>query len=816
MDCKFSGCNGTVIDGFCDECGRNPIIVEEAVLSTTTVARPVGFTSRITGARRPNATSATGMSVGSNASGVSGRISRRGSSHGSSSRRRALGGGLVQMPIIPSMDPLLKIMKNPRVPESKCYCPNCKKKVNPEKNFCTNCRTPYNFKPALSAGNIVAGQYEIKGPMAFGGLGWIYLGMDLKLNRWVVLKGLLNSKDEASALAAAEEKKFLSAVKHGKIVGIYNFVNHKNEQYIVMEYVGGKTLKEIKKENGSLNPEQAISYILGILPAFSYLHEQKLVYLDFKPDNVLQEGEDVKLIDMGAVRKIDDQNGDIYTTPGFHPPELDNNCDKNDPFYMVVNETTDLYTIARSLLVLMLDFSNTGTHKYTIPAPNELMFTVPSKPFEDAGIDFGKYTATLKDGNPLPSWLEFIPESKTFIGYAPPGLSSIDVTVKANTSSKIHTINFTINLPFVENESLYRFCLKATDKNPDLRYQNVEEMSGQLLGILREIVVKKGTPIPRFESNEFMHERNNAESSILKHTWSNLPILKMDQEDEAASEVFSTGNISDVEQRIKNYISIIKSKPKSSEACLRLADFLIENIVTNVKDFDTVMKYLDLAMATDPFDWRPDWYAGKLYLSMGQYKEAVECFDKVYHEMPGELTPKLALALALEGSNKNNEAIAFYDIVSKIDPSFSMASFGLARCHNPDKYKIIEAYSRIPAESANYSQAQLIMVNILINLTPISPNDLLKADEIFKTIKREDIPRYETEADFALKIAQVIEKTGSTNTPKTFLNIPPKKSADFKLHAEKMLRICARQAQDKNLRIQYVERANAVRPTTLF
>ena len=816
--CSFKGCGGAVIDGFCEDCGRSPTVeVQQAVLQTVSV-RASGFTSRVTGARRPSALSHSTVGSSSNASG---RSTKRGSSRGSSSRRRALGGGLVQMPIIPSSDPLLKIMANPRIPDSKCYCSVCppdangvRKKVNPDKTFCPNCRTPYNFKPALSAGDVVAGQYEIKGPMAFGGLGWIYLGMDLKLNRWVVLKGLLNTKDEASALAAAEEKKFLSAVKHGKIVGIYNFVNHKSESYIVMEYVGGKTLKEIRKENGLLSPEQAISYILGILPAFGYLHEQGFAYMDFKPDNVLQEGEDVKLIDMGAVRKIDDPNGDVYTTVGYHPPELD---DKNPDATFTVDTTTDLYTIARALMVLMIDFPLTGTHRYTVPSPNELMFTIPSKPFDDANIGMAKYSATLKDGKMLPTWITFNPDTKTFFGTAPNGISSIEVTVKAANTTKIHTQDFIINLPFAATESLYRFCLKATDKNPDLRYQNAEEMAGQLLGILREIVVKKGIEIPRFESAEFMHERNVHDAvSLLKGSWMNLPILKMDQEDEAASEVFSAGNVSNVGQRVKNYVEIIKNKPKSSEACLRLADFLIEQHVTNTKDFELVMKYLDAAMAVDPFDWRPDWYAGKLYLSMEKYKEAVECFDKVYHEMPGELTPKLALALALEGAGRIDEATIFYDVVSKIDHSFSMAAFGLARCHNPNKIKILEAYGRITPESATYAQAQLIMINVLVKLAPVSVEDIVKASDIFKTVKREDIARYETEADFALTIAVSLENIQTFGKVSEILGIKPKQPSDFKLHAEHALRLCARQAQDKQVRIHYVERANTVRPLTLF
>lgn len=843
--CSYTGCSGSVVDGFCDECGRGPKVETPVIASNATAAvnatgRVAGITSRVSGARRPTAKAFTGTAnTGSHGSNASGRSSRRGSSRGSSSRRRALGGGLVQMPVIPSMDPALKIMSNPRVPDSKCFCPVCpadangnRKKVNPDKKFCPNCGSSYNFKPTLQAGDVIAGQYEIKGAMAFGGLGWIYLGIDNKLGgRWVVLKGLLNSKDEALLLAAAEERKFLSAVKHGKIVSIYNFVTFKGESYIVMEYVGGKTLKEIRKENGPLPVEQAISYILGILPAFTYLHEQKLVYMDFKPDNVLQEGEDVKLIDMGAVRRIGDPGGDIYTTLGYQPPELDDS-DKDASFN--IDETTDLYTIARALMVLMLDFPLTGKYKYSVPPPNELMFVVPNKPFDDLGLSMAKYSATMKDGSPIPSWLSFNPDSRTFYGTAPVGIAFIEVTVKAQGPLKNGSIDFTIDLPFVEHESLYRFCLKATDKNPDNRFQNAEEMTGQLMGILREIVVKKGTQIPRFESPEFMPERDPG-SEIVDQTvaWKYLPMLKVDQEDEAVSEVFSISNIGILDDRIEAITKLIKAKPKSSEACLRAADYVIEALAdyepkktVYEETVDTVMKYLDAAMAIDPFDWRPDWYCGKLYLAVGKFIEAVECFDKVYGEMPGELAPKLALAIALEGAKRYQEADIFYDVVSKIDPSFAMAAFGLARCRSGSRFGMIDALQRVPNGSASYSESQLAIVNTLVDssVAPPSVDELATASDIIKAIHRTDISRYETEARLALELSRQIEtgeiktsfKVGAPIKPILGIGIDPRypKAKSFREHAEHAYRLCARQVQDRDERIKYVDMANEVRPTT--
>ena len=80
-----------------------------------------------------------------------------------------------------------------------------------------------------------------------------------------------------------------------------------------MEYVGGTSLKDLLKErmqrNGQVRPDAGrpgLAYILEILPAFSYLHDVGLLYCDFKPDNIIQVGDAVKLIDMGGVRRIDD------------------------------------------------------------------------------------------------------------------------------------------------------------------------------------------------------------------------------------------------------------------------------------------------------------------------------------------------------------------------------------------------------------------------------------------------------------------------------------------------------------------------------
>jgi len=346
MECQRPGCTGEIVDGVCEDCGRPP--VGKSLLANEPQAGN-GLSS---------------MTLYSGTVGSPRTASRRHtsrSSRGSSSRRQSLGGGLVSIPPQPSQDPLKLVMAVAEVPERKRYCPGCDAKVNRTKGFCPQCGNEYNFEPSLKTGEIVNNKFEVKGAIAFGGLGWIYLAWDQVLSRWVILKGLLNAKDEASAAAAVAERQFLAAVKHPKIVGIYDFVQYGSEGFIVMEYVGGQTIDSLRKARTVLPVEEAISYILGILPAFSYLHANNFVYCDFKPDNFMLEGDDVKLIDMGGVRRIDDPNGDIYGTKGFMAPEAADNPEA----------VSDLYTIGRSLAVMVMDFKYQTTFENSLPSPGE-------------------------------------------------------------------------------------------------------------------------------------------------------------------------------------------------------------------------------------------------------------------------------------------------------------------------------------------------------------------------------------------------------------------------------------------------------------
>lgn len=361
MTCAEPGCTGTVVDGYCDVCGTAP-----PAPGSTPVPPPVQ--SKATAASRP-----TARSKGS---------ARTGSSRSSSTRGR-LGAGVVTMPRIPKGDPAAAILTDPRVPEGSRFCGNtdCGKPVGRGtdgtpgrvEGFCTQCGTRYSFVPKLSRGDLVGGQYEVQGAIAHGGLGWIYLAVDRNVhNRWVVLKGLINSTDADAMAAAAAEVLTLSEVEHPNIVRIYNFVEHLDAGatapvgYIVMEYVGGTSLKQIRKaRNAPLPPDQAVAYLVEIAPAVAYLHAQGLAYCDFKPDNVMQTDEQLKLIDLGAVISMDDEESAIFGTAGYQAPEIA----QTGP-----TVASDVYTVGRTLAVLVMDVPQAhGRFVDELPGPD----TVP-------------------------------------------------------------------------------------------------------------------------------------------------------------------------------------------------------------------------------------------------------------------------------------------------------------------------------------------------------------------------------------------------------------------------------------------------------
>ena len=292
--------------------------------------------------------------------------------------------GTDDIPPVPRIDPSSALLRDPQVPEHDRWCRHGGKphpvgrsrEGHPGlvRGFCPQDGTPYSFVPPLAAGALVAGQYEVRGALAHGGLGWIYLAVDRNVDdRWVVLKGVLDASDPAALAAARAERQFLAQLSHPNIVAIHNFVRHVDDNgtaadYIVMAYIGGSTLAQVRDaraDQGALPVAHALTYMIKVLPALGHLHAEGHVYSDFKPDNVMQCERHLTLIDMGAVARIDDADAVVYGTVGYHAPEV---------VRAEFSPASDLYTVGRTLAVLALGIEAAQNGTATeLPADHPLL-----------------------------------------------------------------------------------------------------------------------------------------------------------------------------------------------------------------------------------------------------------------------------------------------------------------------------------------------------------------------------------------------------------------------------------------------------------
>src|SRR5918998_3147841 len=291
---------------------------------------------------------------------------------------------LVTLPEMPVADHMVPVLEDPQVPEHKRFCsnPECRHEVGRARNgrsgrvegFCTQCRTRFLFRPPLRPGELVGdGQFKVEGAIAHGGLGWVYRAWDCWVPRWVVLKGLIDPDDPDNRQAAVAELAALAEASHPNIVTVLTVVRHphpltgRDVDYIVMECLSGKSLQQLLQERPSSDPylpvDQVCTFALEVLAALDHLHMKRgLLYCDLSADNVIYSTDGVKLIDLGAVRRIDDRDNRVWGKPGYQDP----NIATHGP-----SVATDLYTVARMMALLSFPFPG-FLRNDPIPGPDEV------------------------------------------------------------------------------------------------------------------------------------------------------------------------------------------------------------------------------------------------------------------------------------------------------------------------------------------------------------------------------------------------------------------------------------------------------------
>ena len=171
------------------------------------------------------------------------------------------------------------------------------------------------------------GRYRIQRKLGAGGMADVYLAEDQELGRRVAIK-ILNDRhanDDQFIERFRREAKNAAALNHPNIVSIYDRGNAEDTYYIAMEFLDGRSLKELIVGRGAAPINVAIEYARQILSALRFAHRHGIVHRDIKPHNVLVDGEGrVKVTDFGIARAGTSQmteTGSIVGTAQYLSPE---------------------------------------------------------------------------------------------------------------------------------------------------------------------------------------------------------------------------------------------------------------------------------------------------------------------------------------------------------------------------------------------------------------------------------------------------------------------------------------------------------------
>ncbi|MFF9025126.1 serine/threonine-protein kinase [Streptomyces eurythermus] len=812
--CQRPGCQGVYEDVgggglYCDTCGLAPVVSAGGpssgggmvVSPATGVAKGATDGAGSRSARTSSQSSRSRRSVSGRLSrSVSGKSTGRlvsvrssGASTGSSARGR-LGAGLVSVPQVPRPDPHAMVLERPEVPERKRFCSrsDCGAPVGRARGdrpgrtegFCTKCGHPYSFVPKLRAGDIVHGQYEVAGCLAHGGLGWIYLAVDRAVSdRWVVLKGLLDTGDQDAMAAAISERRFLAEIEHANIVRIYNFVEHLDQRtgsldgYIVMEYVGGKSLKEIanarRAPDGRRDPlpvEQACAYGIEALEALGHLHSRNLLYCDFKVDNAIQTEDQLKLIDMGAVRRMDDVESAIYGTIGYQAPEVA----ETGP-----SVASDLYTVGRTLAVLTFDFQGyTTVYADSLPDPDTIEVFRRYESF---------YRLLVRATDPDPD--------RRF--------GSAQEMAEQLTGVLREVVALGTGQPRPALSTLFGPEVKVTDT------ELFPPLDGDVsrLGARRD----RKRPAPAPAPAALVRPVDTPAAALA------LPLALVDPGDPAAGFLAGLPASGPAE-----LIGALAAAPEQT------VETRLRQIRARLESGETRAALTSLAGLEEerPDDWRVVWQRGVAALATGDFEGAALAFDAVYDAFPGESAPKLALGLCAEVLGQPDNAAEYYRLVWTTDRSFVSAAFGLARVRLAagDRRGAVRTLESVPESSIHYTAARVAAVRARLRGRTPGPGDVPFGDDLTAAAGQvEALQAYGLDpARRARLSAEVLGGAldwvlsggaGSAAADRTLLGSGLDERG-LRFGLERAYRTLARLAPGGKERIELVERANRYRPRT--
>ncbi len=662
-------------------------------------------------------------------------------SPGPGRRSSSMGGDRRARHVAERDDPRAKLMVDPALPERRRRCrnPQCLREVGQRSardgagrvtGFCTACGWGWSARPPLQpdattgATVVVADRYEVLGALGRGGLGWVYLALDRRLDRYVVLKGLLDPDDPQKRTMALDELKALAEANHPNIVTVHDFVQHAHPlpppggemlvDYIVMEYIHGESLLQRfqarRRTNAYLSVAEAAEALLPALAGVTHLHERGLVHNDFKPDNVMvAESGHVSLVDLGAVSVAGGAPG--YGTVGYRDPH------GNPP-----SAQTDIYAIGRALGALTMPVPGFVDEK-PLPGPGTEELLERHRSFHlllqrATHRDPDRRFATVDE---LADQLRAVVREVEALGTGEerPGLSEVfgpEVRVVGTEEfPRVPTERtlWALSLPQMQvdprDPHARRLATLAT-AGPEEVLAAVEALpevttEARLQAVRAQVALLAG----RIEAAR----PGPGVADDAARLWARGCAALADGDTTAAAAAFDEA----ADARPDD-----PGPAAALDACAR---------------HEALAKELAAIAAAEPDDVRVPWLQGVAALVLGAVRVARGHFDGVLAAVPGEAAPKLAGAACAELLDDHATAARHYATVWRTDHGYVGAAFGLARAlvAQGAAGEAIAVLGGVPS-SSQYAQAAAL--GALAAADPVAATDAALAADFFARADRLD------------------------------------------------------------------------------
>jgi serine/threonine-protein kinase len=249
-------------------------------------------------------------------------------------------------------------------------------------------------------GTLVDGRYQVVGRIARGGMATVYEAIDTRLDRTVALKMMSAAlaEDPGFVTRFRREARAAAQLSHPHVVGVFDQGEAAGIPYLAMEYVPGRTLRDVLRDYGALTPEQALTILDPVLEALSAAHDAGFVHRDIKPENILISDDGrVKVTDFGLARAVTNNTtatqGMIIGTVAYLSPEHVERGDA-DARSDVYGAGICLFEMVTGQVPFAADSPITVAYQHVnadVPTPSSLRPTIP--PDVDALVA----TATRRD-----------------------------------------------------------------------------------------------------------------------------------------------------------------------------------------------------------------------------------------------------------------------------------------------------------------------------------------------------------------------------------------------------------------------------------